>query len=479
MNFARSIAIRIAYVLAIVFISVSMSNAQSYCIPTYTLSCSGSTFIDNVTTTGAMTNIINNNTGCGNTAASYSDYTGNTTMKVIQDAGSSVTVNVKMGPLTGPSPCAVCNYISRIQIYVDWNQNGSFSDPGELVGAIPALTGSGSAGNLTFSVPLSAKHGVTRMRVRAASRKSVPELASSFDPCANHQEGEAEDYNFEVINPCLPPTNLSSGDVNYKSANIKWNSKGNAKLYEYYFTNDKSTIPPTSVGYKYTTDTSMLFSDLVCDTQYYFYLRSICDTTGSTIFWDTSSWTLDSFRTDPCCYNPNVSIQNITSTTAVASWSPIKTAYGYEYLVSTSPVIPVSAKGTYTTYTSAFLQGLSGGVQYYLHVRSRCTPTPLSEWNTTGLLTQPPLSVNATIGDGTFEISIFPNPVSSILSVDIKGEIGANAILEILDMTGRVLKQKSVTVRLEELNVSELPSGIFIIKYQDDQKIQQIKINKQ
>lgn len=468
-SFFKGIALTIAMAAAAV-----VAQAQ-YCIPTYSIQCDNSTFINNISTTGGTTNITNNNTGCGNTSTSYSDYTSNSSMRVVQNAGSNVTVTVKMGPSGGTAG----TYVSRIQIYVDWNQNGDFTDAGDLVGFISALTGGGSSGNASFTVPLSAKHGLTRMRIRAASRKSIPEPGGSFSPCGNHQEGEAEDYNFEVVNPCVPPTGLTVSNVDYKSATISWNVKQNAKLYEYYFTNDKSTIPPTSMGYTYTSATTLNYNNLICDTMYYFYLRSVCDTTGSTIFWDTSAWTVDSFRTDPCCYAPNVSVQNVGASTAVASWAPINTAYGYEYIVSVNATLPQVIQGTYTTYTSAFLQGLSGSTQYYVHVRSRCSPTPLSGWTTTGFLTQPAVSVNTVSGNNMFDVSAYPNPVENNLTVEINGKTTGNASVWLIDITGKVISNTPVTSNKVNVDMTSLPSGLYTVKYVDDVHNEVLKVTKQ
>ncbi len=466
--FLRSIAL--AFVM---LMGGYVANAQSYCVPTYTLSCTGSTFIDDFSTSGGITNITNNNTGCGNTN-SYSNYTGNASMKVTQDAGSSVSLTINLGPNSGTAG----TYLSRVEVYVDWNQDGDFVDAGELAGSINAMQASGSSGSVNVTVPLTAKNGLTRMRIRSASRKNIPEPASTFSPCANHQEGEAEDYNFEVINPCLPPTALSVSGVTYKTATISWTGRPNAKLYEYYFTNNKSNVPPTSIGYHYTSATTLSYENLTCDTMYYIYVRSVCDTTGITMNWDTSGWVADSFRTDPCCYKPEVKIENVTSSTAIARWDPVGSAYGYEYIVSTKKDIPQVIQGTYTTYTSAFLQGLSGSTLYYFHVRSRCSPTPLSVWDTKVLQTQPALSVNSVNGSNVFELAAYPNPVTDLLTVDINGSIAGNATVWLMDITGKAISSTPVTQSKVSIDMSNLPSGVYTIKYVDDEHNKVMKVNK-
>lgn len=467
--FLKSIALTVALISSGIW-----ANGQ-YCIPSHSIQCGSSGYINNVSTTGGTTNITNNGTGCGNSTTSYSDYTGNSSMRVVQNAGSSVSVSVKMGPSGGVPG----TYIYRAQIYVDWNQDGTFDPAADLVGAANAITGNGSAGVITFNVPLTAKNGLTRMRIRTGTLKSIPASSTQFHPCNNMQEGEAEDYNFEVINPCIPPSGLAISDVDYKSAKIGWSTKANAKLYEYYFTNDKSTIPPTSIGYNYTTDTTLSYDNLICDTMYYIYLRSVCDTTGSTIFWDTSGWVSDSFRTPPCCYDPNVSVANVSSSTAVASWPPVGSAYGYEYIVSTDSTLPQVIQGTYTTYTSAFLQGLMGSTHYYVHVRSRCSPTPLSSWSRRVFLTQPPTSVNSISGNNMFDVTAYPNPVESTLTIDINGKTTGKASIYLIDVTGKVISNTAVTTNKVKIDMSSLSSGIYTVKYIDDEQNKVLKVTKQ
>ncbi len=82
-----------------------------------------------------------------------------------------------------------------VRVWIDFNQNGSFSDPGELVTTTPAGLGP-LTGNIT--IPVTSSLGPTRMRVRLYD--------SGFDPnpgpCGNTSFGEVEDYTVN-IQPCV------------------------------------------------------------------------------------------------------------------------------------------------------------------------------------------------------------------------------------------------------------------------------------
>lgn len=75
------------------------------------------------------------------------------------------------------------------RVYIDWNQNGVFTDAGEQM----VSRSSSSAANLstTITVPATAKNGTTRMRV-------VMKYGAYGTSCETFSFGEVEDYNVVV-----------------------------------------------------------------------------------------------------------------------------------------------------------------------------------------------------------------------------------------------------------------------------------------
>ena len=463
--------LRSSFAIVTLLLGFSTANAQ-YCATSYTTQCGGSNspYIKSFSTTGGVNNITNNNTDCANTTTSYSDYT---TLKVTQNAGASVSIKGEIRR---------SNYLTKVSVYIDWNQDGVFdvsAGSGEEYPWPQIVTGNTNAiTTINVTVPITAKDGATRMRIRSVSNGSGVTNIATPVPCGgtNIDEGETEDYTFEVINPCLPPSVLSFANIKYNSAEISWSRKGNARLYEYILSADP-TFYPSSAGYSYadTNGRFLALKNLICDTTYRFWIRSICDTPSGKP-WDTSKWKVDSFKTPPCCYEPAPKIENITATSAVARWAPIASAYGYEYAVSVQKDPPQN--GTYTNYTSAYVQGLMSRQVYYLHVRSRCSPTPLSTWKTVIFKTGKSLSVNAISGNNMMEMNAYPNPVKDQVTVTLEGARAANARLLITDMTGKTLSIMSVTSDVVNVDMSNLPVGVYVIKYVDDTYNKVIKVNK-
>ncbi|CAM4382939.1 T9SS-dependent choice-of-anchor J family protein [Flavobacterium terrigena] len=95
-------------------------------------------------------------------------------------------------------------------------------------------------------------------------------------------------------------------------------------------------------------------------------------------------FSIDNFqiRLTPSCIEPlNLIFSTVTSTTASISWdatSPSPTT-GYEYFVSTTNTVPVTA-GTATTNTYASLSSLLPQTTYYVFVRSDCSAGDFSYW---------------------------------------------------------------------------------------------------
>ncbi len=94
----------------------------------------------------------------------------------------------------------------NISVFIDWNQNGFFTDPGEetLVAVRSSLAGPHFA---TITVPIGATLGNTRMRVVLRYFESA---ISSGDIATNNSGGEAEDYTLTIAS-AVPAIIASAG----------------------------------------------------------------------------------------------------------------------------------------------------------------------------------------------------------------------------------------------------------------------------
>ena len=168
-----------AKLLFLVFSAASSIAVAQYCTPTFSSGCTVGDQIVNFSTSGGTTNITNNNSGCS--TGSYSYISG---QAVTQIQGLDVTLSMQGGP----------TWSQGFKVWIDWNNNQSFADAGELIYTSP---GSGvTPYTTTVTVPFSATAGTKRMRV-VCSFAGVP---TTMDGCpVNQTYGECEDYDFIVI----------------------------------------------------------------------------------------------------------------------------------------------------------------------------------------------------------------------------------------------------------------------------------------
>ena len=134
---------------------------------------------------------INNSTGSNN---GYADFTYLTTKAA---AGETVS-----GSLSASYFAPVFNEYFRV--WADFNIDGDFNDPGELVVSTTA-TSIGSF-PVSFTIPANAKAGTTRIRVSMKNGSAPP-------VCGSYASGETEDYGLIITGNTLPQASFSAGMV--------------------------------------------------------------------------------------------------------------------------------------------------------------------------------------------------------------------------------------------------------------------------
>jgi hypothetical protein len=123
----------------------------------------------------ALGTISNTNTN----TAGYVDYT---SLSTNLTAGSTYTI--KLTP-TFPSGTSYAEYWT---VYIDYNQNGVFTDAGEAVAKGEAK----AAKSLSFTVPTTAVNGPTRMRIQ------MQYGAYETNSCASFTYGSVQDYTVDI-----------------------------------------------------------------------------------------------------------------------------------------------------------------------------------------------------------------------------------------------------------------------------------------
>ena len=165
----KKIYILFGYFLALLLPQTGFSQ---YCTPVFLTGCTIGDQIESFSTTGGTTNITNNLSGC-----SPGNYVYNSNMTHSSVPTGTVNFSVTAGSI----------YMQQFAIFVDWNNDQDFIDPGELVWSTTTSVASTTG---QFTIPANAVTG-TNLRMRLRSNWS----ATVTHPCNSQTYGEAEDYN--------------------------------------------------------------------------------------------------------------------------------------------------------------------------------------------------------------------------------------------------------------------------------------------
>ncbi|MBN2777206.1 MAG: hypothetical protein JXR36_06175 [Bacteroidales bacterium] len=237
-------------------LAVTTFGAVSYCNNNIG---DGYYYIDDFSTTNATTNITNNNTSAD--PSGYGDYT-----SLSASAQISATVNFYIGGGGGSH---------HFGIWIDWNQDGDFSDANEEV----FLNNSSYEFNETgsFTIPVSATIGSTRMRV-------VGNGYGDASACVNDEDAETEDYTFIVAPPptCPAPSTLAAGSITATQASLSWTENGTATSWDIEL--GLSGFSPTGTPTQAGVANPYTYTGLSASLTYEYYVRADC---GSS---DYSTW---------------------------------------------------------------------------------------------------------------------------------------------------------------------------------------------
>ncbi len=232
------------------------SNAQTYCTP------------PTISSVEPITSVVY--AGISNTSSatiggpSYEDFTA-----IVGNVEAGGSQNIE---LQGNTDGSFTNYFT---VFIDWNQNGTLDDAGEVyqVGSIFGSTGTdGQMVTGAIAAPGSALAGSTRMRI-------IKNYNSSFtNPCGAPTYGQIEDYTVNVTIPsCLAPSNLAATPTSVDAATISWTASQSSPIGYEYAVNTSSTPPATG-----TTTTNTIVEDVAIQsaTENFLHVRSNCDANG-------------------------------------------------------------------------------------------------------------------------------------------------------------------------------------------------------
>jgi hypothetical protein len=216
--------------------------------------------------------------GPGSLASQYSNFTTSVAAPILAP-GVFYPFSVEIGTCNG-------NYNNWTKAWIDFNQNGLFTDPGELVYTSTAATVGPHIETGVVAVPTTAVQGLTRMRVVNVETT----VTTGVNPCGTYTWGETEDYFVQIAAPptCPQPTAPNVVSATLNDATIDWTPGGSETQWQIQYgpqgfaLGTGTTITVTNHPYTIPNLTPYSF--------YQAYIRAIC-TPGDSSYWTPSvSW---------------------------------------------------------------------------------------------------------------------------------------------------------------------------------------------
>jgi hypothetical protein len=220
---------------------------------------------------------LNNSSTCSTTGGpgsvqnQYSNYTALPATNLAR--GVNYGLNVQVGTCGG-------SYSNMTKVYIDYNQNGLFSDPGEEVYASATSTAGPHNEIGTIIIPMTATLGNTRMRVITVETTVI----GNITPCGTYSWGETEDYfvNIAPAPTCPQPTVLTNLGATNTDIELSWTAGGSETSWQIQYG------PP---GFALGTGDSVVAStnpftltNLTPNSFYQVYVLAICSSTDSSYY---------------------------------------------------------------------------------------------------------------------------------------------------------------------------------------------------
>ncbi|NOQ27951.1 MAG: T9SS type A sorting domain-containing protein [Bacteroidales bacterium] len=394
------------------------------------------------------------------TGAAYSDFTSST---INVDAGATYAVTLTPG-------YASTTYDEYWKIWIGFN-NDTIFDANELVYDAGALSKVAVSGNITIQSGIS---GVRRMRV---SMKYNAEQTA----CETFSYGEVEDYNITIgggtpdTQAPTAPTNLSSSNITETSLTLSWTaSTDNVGVTAYDVYQDGSLLGSV-------TGTSGDITGLTAATTYAYYVKAkdaatnvssasstLNVTTSSTVattdltltitfdnYPEETSWTLKTSGGTSVASGGTYASQADGSTLVIPINDLDDDCYVFTMLDAYGDGMCCSyGSGSYALKVTGGATIASGGSFTSSDVTNFCIPYTSFNFAATtnsidNVITKP-------------AVNVYPNPASSFITVQVTNA-KANGMISIYSATGALVKLVEMDESEREVDITELPSGLYLI----------------
>ncbi len=258
------------------------------------------------------------------------------------------------------------------------------------------------------------------------------------------------------LRPCLAPTDLSVTSVSYEYATVSWTSHNDASMG--YLRLSHNAYDTVIVA----TENPFTLTGLSSDITYSVAVADSCTNNGSLSEYSNAV----SFTTPVCQPVSNVTVSNITSSSALLSWSGNSPAYTMEYSIGDFSVGGGTTIDNITTNQAA-LTGLTPDAEYVVYIRAKCSDATYSDWSERFSFRTSTIGIASPEGLSNPTLEIFPNPAKEKTTISIVG-IHGDVVLTVVDLNGRTVVETTAFCDDENcaatLELRDLPAGTYFVR---------------
>ena len=266
---------------------------------------------------------------------------------------------------------------------------------------------------------------------------------------------------FTIVNfttdelPCFTPDSLEVVATSFSTATLHWISAGSATQWAIEV-NGAGVQRFDTVGTNPYT-----IPNLYADQDYTASVRAICLTGVVESDWSDTI----AFHTDACLPVSGVTVNNVTASSATASWQPTNGALGYrvsygEYDFIEAQALRVEVDANTTSYT---FTGLEAETRYEFYVQTKCGEglfSSITQGDRIDFMTEASQGIY-DVESGT--LTLFPNPASTSVTLSVSG-IDGEVTVEIVDMNGRKVSEHRTQNSELTIDVTSMAQGAYFVR---------------
>ena len=257
---------------------------------------------------------------------------------------------------------------------------------------------------------------------------------------------------------CDAPTNVST-TVADNSVTVSWTAGTGNISYEieygiHGFGHGSGTFTNAATS-------PAVIPNLEYETTYDLYVRAVCDQNTNSTWSTVATFTTGARPSEDCNPVTNLTVSDITDTTATVSWTPAPGTDSWQVVVADQygndiadvmwdePVIGITR--------------LTPGTAYIVKVRTACGDDNFSAYVTANFRT----TGGVGIDDATsVACTIYPNPATSSATISVSG-VNGKVKIDVVDMNGRVVATETLecnTDCVKTMDVDRLAQGAYFVR---------------